>query len=139
MRMLDARKTRAIELLMEPELKISDIANECGVSRQTIYDWMKDNEEFRAELDSRRREIKDLGQRMFGSKFAEAVKRYWKLIESTDNTETERKALEYIIERYVGKIPSKTEITDGRDEDKKDQDILDQEFEKWKSEGRESE
>ncbi|MGF9714980.1 phBC6A51 family helix-turn-helix protein [Paenibacillus naphthalenovorans] len=115
--MIDARKEKAIQLLLEAELKITEIAKEVGVVRQTIYDWMKDPE-FSAELDSRRQEIKDLGMRLFANKFSVAAKRYWDLIENTDNSETQRKALEYYMERFIGKIPTKAEITDTREDDK---------------------
>lgn len=53
--MLDIRKEKAISLLIQGE-QITVIAKKVCVSRNAIYDWLK-NPEFTEEMDKRRNEI----------------------------------------------------------------------------------
>jgi transposase-like protein len=136
--MIDARKEQAINLLLQGELNITDIAKAIGCTRQTIYDWKDKNEEFMVELDARRQERKNFGMRMFENSFDVAVTEYVKLSKETDNAETKRKTLEYIIERGIGKIPNKTELTTN-DDNRDNVNLLDNDFEEWKRQAKEDE
>lgn len=48
--MLDERKLKAIELLVEGKLNRTEIAKEVGVTRPTLYNWEKE-EEYSQEYD----------------------------------------------------------------------------------------
>lgn len=50
--MLNEKKLKMIDLLIEGNIEKTEIAKEIGVSRQTIYEWLKD-EEVLAEYDRR--------------------------------------------------------------------------------------
>lgn len=53
--MLNKKKLQAIDLIIEGKLNKKEIANILHVSRQTIYDWIKDSE-FNQEFEIRRDE-----------------------------------------------------------------------------------
>lgn len=136
--MIDAKKEQAINLLLAGEMNITDIAKAIGCTRQTIYDWKDKNEEFMVELDGRRQERKNFGLRMFENSFDVAVAEYVKLAKDTDNAETKRKVLEYIIERGIGKIPNKTELTDTTDKGD-NTNLLSSDFDEWKKQAQDAE
>ena len=50
--MLNEKKLKMIDLLMEGNIEKTEIEKEIGVHRQTIYDWLKE-EEVLAEYDRR--------------------------------------------------------------------------------------
>ena len=53
----DEKKKRALDLMVENDMKDADIAKEIGCVRQTIWEWRK-LEEFTAELTKRKRDKK---------------------------------------------------------------------------------
>lgn len=131
--MIDERKRQAIELLIEGRETKSNIANIVGVSRQCLYNWFEDKE-FMAEMDSRLQQIKNLAEKEFNSKLPRAIDEYWHLIQTTKDSRTKEKALAYWIDRSLGKVTTKHEITAKQDTDKVDDDILQAEIEEWESE-----
>lgn len=130
----EAKKEMVMELLLAGELNYSEIAKAVPCSRQSILDW-RVNPEFKEEMDRRRQERKDFGSRIFEAQFAWSVSEYMKLGKTTDNAETKRKILEYNIERNIGKIPTKTEVSDLRADIGTDGSLMDNEFNKWKQQG----
>ena len=53
----DEKKKRALDLMVENDMKDADIAKEIGCVRQTIWEWRK-LDEFTAELTRRKRDKK---------------------------------------------------------------------------------
>jgi transposase-like protein len=47
--MLTEQQLKAAELILDGEMTVKDVATECGVTRPTIYNWMK-LEEFKEKL-----------------------------------------------------------------------------------------
>ena len=53
----DEKKKRALDLMVENDMKDVDIAKQIGVVRQTVWEWRK-LDEFNAELTKRKRDKK---------------------------------------------------------------------------------
>lgn len=130
---LDARKEKAIQLLLDGRLTKSQIAVEVGCTRQTLYDWLK-SPDFAAELDRRKTELKDLGQQMFASKLVDAIVGYWNLIQSTENDKVKADGYEYFIDRQLGKVTSRLEVTAEDKTNGSNKDILEDELDQWEQE-----
>ncbi|MCK9471774.1 MAG: phBC6A51 family helix-turn-helix protein [Bacilli bacterium] len=123
--MIDSQKIKAIELLISGEHTVTRIGELVGVSRQTIYNWMNDDE-FTTEWNTRLQQLKTMAQKEFDAKLNKAIDLYWELATSdkTDNR-TKQVALSYIIDRSLGKTTSRLEMTDDRaDTNVSDTDIL---------------
>ncbi len=112
--MIDERLTQqqllACQLLAQGGVERTEIAKECGVSRATLYNWLK-KPEFNAEVDRRIQEFKDFGEMLITSKLHSAVDKYWGLASTSRNDNARGKALEYFIDRALGKPVDKTELT----------------------------
>ena len=107
--MLDDRKILAIQYLAEGEKPKTEIAKLVGISRQTVYDWL-DDDEFKAELDRRLQQRKVLVEKIIDSKLEEAVKSLWELAKTTKNARVKAQTLQYLIDRALGKATSKLEV-----------------------------
>ncbi len=132
MELLPQNKQVAAQLIASGALEKQEIAKIVGVSRQTLWEWEK-NELFKGEIDRLKREIQVFGQDMIHGKLAEAVKRYWELIETTNNDRVKAEGYQYFINRNLGKPTSKLDIEAGMKESKVDEDVLESEFEEWES------
>lgn len=112
--MIDERQRKAVELLVAGEHSKVDIARLAGISRTTLYNWLNEDE-FNRKLDKRLAEIKTQAEMELNSKLPKAIDLYWELATSdkTDNR-TKQIALSYIIDRSLGKVVARTEITDNR-------------------------
>lgn len=91
-----------------------DIQNEIGIKRATYYVWMNDSEII-AELDSRRREIKDQGLAFIKGRY----KRYLENIDKLCNDSTDRRtclaANQFMVEKMDGKNTTKLEVTETKE------------------------
>lgn len=112
--MIDKKLTQqqllACQLLAQGGIERTEIAKEVGVSRATLYNWLK-KDYFNAEVDRRIREFKDFGEMLITSKLHDAVDTYWTLASTSRNDNARGKALEYFIDRALGKPVDKTELT----------------------------
>lgn len=130
MEVMDDRKTLAIQLLAEGVENKTNIAKRCGVARQTLYDWMANDDKFRAALDARLQSRKVFVEKIIDSKLESAVDQLIHLAETTENSRVKAQCLQYIIDRGLGKPTSKHEISAAMDNvNKIDQDVLEAEFE----------
>ncbi|MDX5476486.1 MAG: helix-turn-helix domain-containing protein [Bacillaceae bacterium] len=128
--LLTQQQQAAASLLANGSMEKQAIAKYIGISRTTLYQWMK-NDNFNAEVDRLKHEIKVFGQEIIAGKLAEAVSKYWNLIESTDNQRVKAEGYQYFINRNLGKPTSKLELEAGMKEAEVSDDILDAEFEEW--------
>ncbi|WP_010249190.1 phBC6A51 family helix-turn-helix protein [Acetivibrio cellulolyticus] len=108
--MLDERQLKAIALLIENNRKKTEIAEIVGVSRQCIYDWMK-NTEFSTELDSRLQEIKTYGENNIKANLYKYIQTVDVLASTAESEKIRLDAAQYLIDRVLGKTTSKLDIT----------------------------
>jgi len=121
----------AAELLATGNIEKKEIAQTVGVSRTTLYNWMKKDDNFNAEVDRLKREHRNFGHQLIESKLVDAVNGYWKLISESNNDMVKKSGYEFFIERSLGKLSNKTEISVDNTVIKIDEDILDTEHERW--------
>lgn len=99
---LEDRQRKAIELLAEGTMKISEIAKVCDVSRQTVYNWRQDSE-FKAELDRYLSCIKTEASDKINSSLIPIVNELLKIALSDDTPIREKKeCLQYLCNRALG-------------------------------------
>ena len=117
---LTEQQYKCIEMLISGELDKSAICRKLGISRPTIYRWLRDDR-FLAEV----RELTDENKRQtldyINSKSLIAAKKLWALTDSGD-TRTKCAVLQDWLNRSIGKPKTKMEIEDKR-EDAEDYDI----------------
>ncbi|SKA99393.1 Helix-turn-helix of insertion element transposase [Caloramator quimbayensis] len=124
--MLDERKEKAITLILSGEA-ITDVAKLVGVYRSTIYNWLED-EEFKAELDRRRQEIVKQGNALILAELKTYVMELRKMAVKGKSERNRLDALQYLIDRVLGKTTTKVEQIVTEDKDKVNDDILENEF-----------
>ena len=123
--MLDERKLKTIELLAQG-IHYTDISKQVGVSRQTIYDWLKD-EEFKAELDRWRQEFINCTRSIFAFNAPKAARKIVKQIDSS-NEKIANTASQYVCDATCGKPTTKVEQVNDTENKNIDDDILDKEL-----------
>jgi transcriptional regulator with XRE-family HTH domain len=107
---LDNKRQAAAQLLALGGLEKQEIASKIGISRTTLWQWEKDDKMI-AEVDRLKREFRIFGKELMENKLVEAVSGYWDLIKGTDNSMVAAKGYEFFIERSLGKLTNKAEIT----------------------------
>ena len=113
MKNLNEKHYRCIEMLCQPDANITEIARDLGVSRTTIYDWMKDPI-FKAELDKNEQEIKNRIHHTFVLRLPAAIDKLWELTNSKD-ARTKLQAINSWIERALGKVGTSVTLEDKRE------------------------
>lgn len=121
---LGEKHYKCISMLIEGG-KITEIAKNLPASRQSIYNWLED-EEFKAELDKERQEIKKRGKDRILNNFDVYLNKLNELALNSPSDNVKLNALEFLVEHIIGKPTSKTEITTTEDkkEDNVDIDML---------------
>ena len=105
---LGEKHYKCINLLIEGN-KITEIAKMLPASRQAIYNWL-DDEEFKAELDKQRQEIKKRGQDKILAKFDTYIDKIHDIALTSTSDNVKLNALEFLVEHVIGKPTSKQEI-----------------------------
>ncbi|WP_425203992.1 phBC6A51 family helix-turn-helix protein [Priestia megaterium] len=112
--MIDEKLTKqqlmACEMLARGGIERKEIAEQVGISRATLYNWLK-KPEFNAEVDRRIQEYKDFGHMMFLTYLPRAIEGYWNMTTSTRNHNAAGAGYQYFIDRSLGKTTDKTEVT----------------------------
>ena len=121
---LGEKHYKCINLLIEGN-KITEIAKMLPASRQAIYNWL-DDEEFKAELDKQRQEIKKRGQDKILAKFDTYIDKINDIALNSASDNVKLNALEFLVEHVIGKPTNKQEIitSDSKDNDIKDIDDI---------------
>lgn len=125
--MLDDRKLLAIQHLAEGEKPKTEIAKLTGISRTTLYEWL-DDDEFKAELNRRLQQRKNLVEKIIDSKLEQAVESLVELSYKSKNDMVKMRALTYLIDRGLGKATEKLEVTAKQDNINVNQDLLNSEY-----------
>lgn len=127
--MIDDKKILAIELLADGELTKVEIAKKVGISRQTLYNYL-DNDEFMAELDKRLQGRKSFVQKMIDGKLEFVIDKLYELASDNSNKRVQAQVLQYLADRSLGKTTSKVELDTGfNNTNNLDKDVLEAEFE----------
>lgn len=107
MYMLDERKEKVITMMMEGN-GITETAKIVGIARQTIYDWME-LEEFKEELDKRRRDIVSKANNMILNKLTTCTDELIKIATEGKSEKVRSDTAAYLIDRILGKTTTKIE------------------------------
>lgn len=100
-------------MLCQESANISNIAKELGISRTTVYEWMKDPV-FKAELDRNEQEIKTRIHHTFVLRLPAAIDKLWEMTNSKDNR-VKLQAINSWIERALGKVGTSVTLEDKRE------------------------
>lgn len=126
---LNEVQLKCIEMLLEGN-KICDIEKELGVGRTTIWQWRVKNKLFIAEKHRREREISEFLAQSANKRFKNmqdtAINVLENLLKESKNDNVKKETAQYIIERNIGKIPSKHEVKDTTGEEDDNGPVLDQ-------------
>ena len=113
---------KCIELIIKG-YKYTEIAKMVPCNRQSIYNWLDDNE-FKAELDKCRREIKKQAENKVLSKVDIYMDKVEELAFKSDSDNVKLNALELLLERSLGKVTTKIEqSTESQDNKDNNEDI----------------
>jgi len=129
--MLDERKENAITFLLTGAGP-TEVSKKVGVSRTTIYSWIKDDE-FKAEFNTRHKEIVSNGNAYVLANVQSHLEVLHELAMSTTDKRTAAQCAMYLVDRALGKVPNKVE-TIAEDKEHVPFDVLDAEMEKWDNE-----
>lgn len=101
----------AIKWILEGK-QISTIAKELNVARQTIYNWL-DDEDFKTEVDTLRQEIQTSTKEHVMNKIKLYVDEIEELALSKDTSpKVKADLLKYLVNRVWGNTTTKVEIND---------------------------
>lgn len=110
--MLDGRKMKLIEAKLQyPTAKNTELAKLVGVSRQSVWEWLTKDSEVKAELDRRLRAINqsaDLHLRSQTDKLMAAMLDL--ALDSNTEARTRNSAMQYLIDRSMGKATEQINI-----------------------------
>lgn len=120
---LGEKHYRCMEMIIEGN-KITEIAKLLGASRQSIYNWL-DDDEFKAELNKQRQEIKKQGQDKILSKFDIYLNKIHDIALNSPSDNVKLNALEFLVEHVLGKATSKIEQTTKEDTKNNKQEDID--------------
>ena len=131
--MLDERQIRAVEAKAKG-FTITDVAKEAGVSRNTIYEWIK-MEESTAEVGRFQQQYLSQAQGRLKVAAQDAADEIIKLLKKGKYEKTRLSAAQDILDRNLGKATTRVEVDDGRkDKNNVTADILDAEIDELESE-----
>ena len=110
--MIDERKIKLIELIIEGSLNKTQMAEQIGVSRQCMYDWMAQSE-WIAEYDRRLQEIKTNANKLFNAKLDNVIDEWYKMMmDESCEKRTRAKLMVDWVDRSLGKPTSRLEVTE---------------------------
>lgn len=111
-----------------------EIAEDIGIARATLYNWMS-KESFKAEVDRLRLDFKNFGMDLMLSKLHKSIENIVDISNTSKNDMVKFNANTYLVDRIYGKIPSNINLTTEVDNKKVvDEDILDMEYKRFEAE-----
>jgi predicted transcriptional regulator len=121
---IDRRKIQLVELAIEGRTK-SDIAKIIGISRPTVYEWLKDPE-VQKRIKQGQQDIIESGQNYLIHRFKLYLDELDKVALTSEDARTKNSALQYLIDRVAGKVPTRIEAGEHKDKDNITDDVLNQ-------------
>lgn len=127
------QQDKMIDLLLTGE-NISNIAKTLNVARSTIYDW-KNRSEIKAELESRREQLKKSAQDKITNDLCTYVDNMKKLANSSMDIRVKYQANKFLIEQGLGKagIADKDDDIDSTGKGNTDKNTLKEEIKDLKN------
>lgn len=119
---LSQKQYECINYLLEGRSK-TDVAKLCMIARQTIYSW-EANKEFKAELDKRRRDMKNDVNRVITERASTYLEQLHVLATTAKSEKVRSQACQYLLDRCLGKATTKVESI-GKDEPDDDDKVVD--------------
>ena len=126
-------QSNVIDLMLEGH-KMTEIAKETGIYRSQLYRWLK-NEEFKAELESRRAQLRKSADDKITGKVDYLADEMLKLAKESTDQRVKYNAIKYLLGRSLG-VPTaaKEDNSDpGDNNNNKDSNQLKKELEDIKN------
>lgn len=125
-------QSNVIDLMLEGH-KMTEIAKETGIYRSQLYRWLK-NEEFKAELESRRAQLRKSANDKITGKVDYLADEMLKLAKESTDQRVKYNAIKYLLDRSLG-VPTaaKEDNSDPGDNNNKDSNQLKKELEDIKN------
>ncbi|NMA49623.1 MAG: helix-turn-helix domain-containing protein [Tissierellia bacterium] len=114
--MLDEAKIDCINMIVEG-VRISDIAIKIKKSRQTIYNWLNDDKEFKAELDRVLQRIKSQGEQKILVNLNKYIDNIEYLAMKAKSEKIKLDANAYLTDRVLGRPTSKLNVQEENKEE----------------------
>lgn len=115
---MKAKQQKCLELLITGMYKDSEVAEMCGISRKTLWDWKRNDEEFKTEYER-------LVDNNIKYAAAKAFKKQTELLEAKDE-KVAHLAAKDLLDRAGFKQKDKLELSGLEDEKSKLDNILSQ-------------
>ena len=93
-------QSNVIDLMLEGH-KMTEIAKETGIYRSQLYRWLK-NEEFKAELESRRAQLRKSANDKITGKVDYLADEMLKLAKESTDQRVKYNAIKYLLDRSLG-------------------------------------
>lgn len=131
-RIIDRRKIIAIDKLIEGKLTRKDIAKFVGIGRNTLYDWMKD-ENFVAEWDRRVQQLKGFAEKKVEAGVDFYMDNLLTLAADDSNKRVQAQVNQYLMDRALGRPTTKVDVEAGLKATPTGVDVLQGEFAEFDS------
>lgn len=99
--MLDEKHMDAIKLLCPRTMPKTEIANKIGISTRTLNRW-ENNEEFKAELDQRREQLKKTGRDEITNDICTYINNMKEMANQKTDNRVRFQANKYLIDQCLG-------------------------------------
>lgn len=131
--MLNEKQINAIEYLLAGTMLKSEIAERVGISTRTLSRWEND-EEFKAELDRWRNQLKKTAEDKITVQVTNLVDKMIKLANSSSDQRVRYNAIKYLLDRSLGTpVVAKEENKTNTNDKDKDTNTLKAELEDIKN------
>lgn len=124
---IDRRKILAIDKLVEGKLTRTDIAKFVGISRNTLYDWLKDDV-FVAEWNRRVQALKGFAEKKVEAGVDFYMNNLLELAADDSNKRVQAQVNQYLMDRALGRPTTKVDLEAGLKPTPTDVDVLEDEF-----------
>lgn len=107
--MLDERKLKFIDLLIEGRTSKTDMAKLIGVHRTSLYDWLEEDA-VQAELHRRLQLIKNQGEKKIASQLEPVIDELFRIALTATDTRSRNNACQYLVNRVLGTPTSNVSV-----------------------------
>ncbi|NFN93631.1 helix-turn-helix domain-containing protein [Clostridium botulinum] len=132
MSVINMDQDKMIDMILSGE-SIAEIARKLNVARSTIYTW-KEKENIKAELESRRQQLKKTGQDKISSDICTYINNMKEMANQKTDNRVRFQANKYLIDQCLGSpTAAKEEVKTSNGKENTDTNTLKQEIEDIKN------